>query len=275
MPSSNRPPLPAKNWAGRFVYRPLIGENILTDLASLRNHPDHLWFSPNSPIHVVHHGPATYSGSIAALLVSLTHPATHNLSALVTKDPWAAFRELWRNLVVMPYNSTSATEASQPRLAVNNEFQRWQWATTIWCVLNAHQQLSENPLSPFDADEYVAQTAAAAIGSGINEPAQTVDQLYTEVHAGVAQCAASPETRKIAHTLLKKPPIPLWGKPHFSLLVAGSVAVTPEIVRRELQLPLPQESAARLALPAGRLGSRMLRQTKRRGTPTPPPAHST
>ncbi|MEZ5248702.1 MAG: oxygenase MpaB family protein [Ilumatobacteraceae bacterium] len=82
---------------------------------------------------------------------------------------------------------------------------RWVHVCEVDSFLAAHQRYGSDPLSPAEADAYVADTARVARALGVNEPPTTVRDLRAELREYRPELRGTTEARDAARFLLLEP----------------------------------------------------------------------
>ena len=186
------------------------------------------WFTPEDPIWRVHADASMFPGGIRSLLLQSLHPLAmqgvedhsdyrsepwvrvSNTSFFIAQTTFgtienaerlvAAVRAMHERVVgVGPDGRTYA--ASDPHLLM------WVHVAEIETFLTSYQAFSPTPLTPADADTYVAQTAHVARLLGVVDPPLTVTDLHAVIDAYRPELAVTDAARRAAHFLLEEPPV--------------------------------------------------------------------
>ena len=102
----------------------------------------------------------------------------------------------------------------------------------------AFQAYAAAPLTPQEADLYVAQTARPATLLGATDLPSTVAELDEVIASYRPELESTPAAREATRFMLLNPPVPLVARPGYALIAAGGVALLPAWARRSLRLPL-------------------------------------
>ncbi|MFD6447287.1 oxygenase MpaB family protein [Promicromonospora sp. NPDC060204] len=219
--------------------------------------PGPRWFAPGSPIRQVHADSATFAGGLRALLLQSLHPlamagvAGHSG---YRGDPWG---RLARTSTFLATTTFATAEHAQemvdrvravhdrvrgrapdgrPYRASDPHLLTWVHVAEADSFLAAHQRYGEQPLSPAEADEYVAQSGRVARALGAEVVPESVAELAECLRSYRAELVATPEALDTAHFLLREPPLPWVARAPYRLLAAGSVALLPGWARADLDV---------------------------------------
>lgn len=146
-----------------------------------------------------------------------------------------------------------AYSASDPRLL------KWVHLAEADSFLRAHQAFGAEPLTPAQADTYVAQAAVPASLLGVLDPPRSVAELTAQLAAYRPELEATPAAREAARFLLLDPPLPLLARPGYGTLAAGAVSLLPPWARSALQLHLPDVLTDLIGRPLGRFSVGVVR----------------
>ena len=237
------------------------------------------WFTHDDPIWRVHADAAMFPGGLAALLLQSLHPlamagvAGHSG---FRGDPWGRLQRTSHYLAVTTFGTISDAEdaiatvrsvhgrvrgvapdgrryaASDPHLL------RWVHVAEIRSFLSAFQAYAASPLSPDEADLYVAQTARSAALLGATDLPSTVAELDEVIASYRPELKSTSAAREATRFMLLNPPVPLMVRPGYALIAAGAVALLPAWARRALRLPLHGPGVA-LATRAGAVSASLVR----------------
>lgn len=220
--------------------------------------PGERWFVREDPIWQVHKDASMFVGGITALLLQSLHPlamagvAGHSG---YRSDPWGRLQRTSHYLAVTTYGTIPDAEAAIAKVRAVHQRVRghdpqgrayrasdphllsWVHLAEADSFLRAHQAYGKAPLSPAEADTYVAQTAVPARLLGVPDPPVSVADLAAQLAAFRPEVEASPAARDTAAFLLEDPPLPWVARPGYAALAAGAVALLPPWARTELQLP--------------------------------------
>jgi uncharacterized protein (DUF2236 family) len=146
----------------------------------------------------------------------------------------------------------------RPYRASDPHLLRWVHVAEAHSFLTAYQRYAVQPLTPGEADTYVAQSALVASRLGSTELPTTVAELDAALTGFRPELEATDEARAAARFLLLEPPLPWPARPGYGLIASGGVALLPRWARRALRLPVDGPLPA-LASGAGRVGTRAVR----------------
>ncbi|NHN54410.1 DUF2236 domain-containing protein [Calidifontibacter sp. DB0510] len=113
----------------------------------------------------------------------------------------------------------------------------WVHIAEISSFLDSYQRFAPSPLSPAEADLYVAQTARAAQGIGVPDPPRSVAALDERLTAYRPVLEAGPDARDVRDFLRNPSQLNSVGVAGYSLLYRGAIATLPPYAARLLGLP--------------------------------------
>ena len=229
------------------------------------------WFPPGSPIRRVHGDTSMYPGGIRALLLQSLHPLA--MAAVADhsgyrSDPWGRLARTSTFLAVTTFGVDEDAEAAVRAVrrvharisgfapdgrryrADDPHLLTWVHVAEVDSFLAAHQRYGREPLTPDEADEYVAQTAVVARRLGAVDVPTTTAELAETIAAYRPELEGTRAARETARFLLLEAPLPLVARPPYALLTAAAVGLMPTWARAPLMLPhLPilERTAFRLA----------------------------
>jgi uncharacterized protein (DUF2236 family) len=237
------------------------------------------WFTPEDPVWRVHADAAMFPGGVAALLLQSLHPlamagvAGHSG---YKGDPWGRLQRTSHFLATTTFGTVEDAEAAiarvrdihervrgrdpkgRPYRASDPRLLRWVHVAEAHSFLTAHQRYAPAPLTPAEADTYIAQSALVAGRLGAVDLPTTVAELADALTAYRPELEATPQAREAARFLLLDPPLPWPARPGYGMIASGGVAVLPGWARRALRLPAGGP-ATLLAGGAGHVGTRAVR----------------
>jgi uncharacterized protein (DUF2236 family) len=237
------------------------------------------WFTPDDPVWRVHADASMFPGGVAALLLQSLHPlamagvAGHSG---YRGDPWGRLQRTSHFLATTTFGTVDDAEAAIVRVrgihervrgrdpqgrayrASDPRLLRWVHVAEAHSFLTAHQRYAVQPLTPAEADTYVAQSALVTSRLGATDLPTTVAELDAALTGFRPELEATDEARAAARFLLLEPPLPWPARPGYGLIASGGVAVLPRWARRALRLPVDGPLPA-LAGGAGRVGTRAVR----------------
>ena len=216
------------------------------------------WFEDGSPIRRVHGDAAMIVGGLRALLLQLLHPlaiagvATHSG---YRGDPWGRLQRTSEFLAVTTFGTASDAEQAVARVRGVHERVRgvapdgrpfaasdprlltWVHVAEVDSFLTAYQRYGAQPLTPDEADEYVAQAARVAHALGAEEVPTSRAELAATIAAYRPELHGTAQARDAARYLLLSPPLPLPARPAYATLAAVAVGLLPWWARWPLRLP--------------------------------------
>lgn len=253
--------------AGHALFTRIAGPDGYEARARIHGTPGPRWFPPGSPMRRVHGDASTFVGGLRALLLQSLHPlamagvAGHSG---YRGDPWGRLARTSTFLAYTTFGTASDAQAmvdrvrgihervrgrapdGRPYRASDPHLLTWVHIAEADSFLAAHQRYSLTPLTPSEADEYVAQSGHVATRLGATQVPTTVAELEDTIARYRPELHAGPDALDTAHFLLREPPLPRGLRLAYAPLAAGAVALLPPWAREELHLG---------SWPAGRIGS--------------------
>lgn len=242
--------------------------------------PGERWFKTTDPIAIVHGDESMYIGGIRALLLQSLHPLA---MAGVTGhsgykgDPWGRLARTSEYIAVTTFGRTRDAERMVARIrgihrrvkgdapdgrfyhASDPHLLKWVHIAEIDSFLTAYQLFSPTPLSPADADLYVAQTAEVAEKLGVIDPPRTVERLRADLRSYGPELEATPDALDTVNFLIFDPPLPAAARLGYWLLAASAISILPSSARQMLNLGDSRALDALVARPVGDLSTRLIR----------------
>jgi len=237
------------------------------------------WFAATDPIWKVHGDASMFAGGVTALLLQSLHPlamagvADHSG---YKSDPWGRLQRTSNYIAATTYatieDATAVIERvktaharvrgkdyrGRPYRASDPHLLAWVHAAEIDSFLRAYQAYGPEPISPEQADEYVAQAGIPARLLGVVDPPRSVAELAEVLASYRDELEPSPPAIEAATFLLRQPPLSWAARPGYWTLAAGGVALLPDWAREALELDLP--GPVDLALgPLGSFGTAAVR----------------
>lgn len=227
------------------------------------------WFGADRPIRQVHRDSAMFVGGMTALLWQSLHPLA--MAAVADhsgyqSDPWGRLQRTSQFVLDTTYGReqdamaviakvraihahvTGTAPDGRPYAAADPHLLTWVHIAEVAAFLRAYQVYGERRLSQTGRDGYVADMARVAAGLGVPDPPVTEAGVAAMIDRYRPELAGTPQARKAARLLLRKPPLPVVLRPAYAGLYAAAVALLPRWARQELRIgTLP------LARPAGYL----------------------
>jgi uncharacterized protein (DUF2236 family) len=238
------------------------------------------WFAAGDPIWRVHRDASMFVGGITALLLQSLHPlamagvAGHSG---YKSDPWGRLQRTSHYLAVTTYGTVPDAEEAiarvrsvhrrvrgqdqlgRPYRASDPHLLKWVHLAEADSFLRSHQAFGAAPLTPAEADTYVAQAAVPARLLGVVDPPETVAGLAAQLANFRPELEATAAASEAARFLLFDPPLPLLARPGYGTLAAGAVSLLPAWARSALQLPVPDGLADIVGRPLGRFSVGVVR----------------
>lgn len=232
--------------------------------------PGPRWFAPGDPIWRVHCHPSMMVGGLRALLVQSLHPLA--MAGVVGHsgfrgDPWGRLQRTSGFIATTTYAPVTDAERllarirgihrqvngvddrGRPYAASDPHLLTWVHAAEADSFLTAFQANAAQPLSPDEADTYVAQIGTIAARLGVPEPPATTAALAEVIDGYRPELEASAAARDTVDFLLHDPPVTGATRLGYRPFVWGALAVLPTWARELLDLPAqsgPRRAAARL-----------------------------
>jgi len=223
----------------------------------LRDAPGPRWFDDDRPIRAVHVDAAMFIGGLRALLLQSLHPlamagvAGHSD---FRRDPWGRLQRTADFLAATTFGPAEEAEcavatvrrvharvagtASDGRTYRANDphLLAWVHIAEVDSFLSSHQRFGHRPLTPEQADGYVADMARIASELGVPDPPTTVAELAGALHGYRHELRTTREAREAARFLFL-PPLPFVARGPYAVLSAAAVSLLPWWVRASLRLP--------------------------------------
>ena len=266
--------------AGSALRTRVAGEEAPERAAVIWETPGPRWFDETDPVWRVHADAAMFPGGVAALLLQMLHPlamagvAGHSG---YRGDPWGRLQRTSSYLATTTFGTVElALETigrvrdihervrgkaadGRPYRASDPHLLRWVHVAEVTSFLAGYQAYAGTPLTPDEADRYVAQAGVPAAHLGVLDPPRSVAELDAALAAYRPELEASEAARDAARFLLLEPPLPLVSRPGYWAIAAGGVALLPEWARAELRLPRSPVLAGAVLRPLGRVSAGTVR----------------
>lgn len=147
----------------------------------------------------------------------------------------------------------------RPYAASDPHLLKWVHIAETDSFLQAHQRYAVTPLTPAQADTYVAQSCVVATRLGVIDPPTTVPGLASAIASYRPELEGTSAARDAARFLLLHPPLPWSARPGYGALAGAAVALLPLWARQHLALPhLPLAERA-ITLPIGGAATSVIR----------------
>jgi len=258
----------------------VAGEDNAARAAVIWDSPGERWFTPADPIWRVHADAAMFVAGIRALLLQSLHPlamagvAGHSG---YRGDPWGRLQRTSNFLATTTFGTIEDAEASiervrgihervrgkspggHPYAASDPHLLKWVHIAEADSFLRTHQRYAGTPLTPAEADCYVAQSCVVATRLGIIDPPTTVSELDAAIESYRPELEGTPSARDAARFLLLHPPLPWSARPGYGTLAGAGAALLPLWARQELALPHLPLAERTIILPLGGAATNIIR----------------
>ena len=258
----------------------VAGEDNAAKAEVIWGKPGKRWFTETDPIWRVHSDAAMFAAGIRALLIQSLHPlamagvAGHSG---YKGDPWGRLQRTSTFLATTTFGTIEDAEAliarvrgihegvrgkapdGRPYAATDPHLLKWVHIAEADSFLRAHQRYAVTPLTPAEADSYVAQLCVVADRLGVIDPPRTVAELDAAIASYRPELEGTPAARDAARFLLLHPPLPWSARPGYSALAGAAVALLPPWAREHLALPCLPVAERLIALPVGGAATGVIR----------------
>jgi len=258
----------------------VAGKDNAAKAAIIWDKPGERWFTETDPIWRVHADASMFAAGIRALLLQSLHPlamagvAGHSG---YKGDPWGRLQRTSTFLATTTFGTIEDAEAlierikgihqgvrgkaadGRPYAASDPHLLRWVHIAEADSFLRTHQRFAVTPLTPAEADRYVAQACVVATRLGVIDPPTTVAELDAAIESYRPELAGTPQARDAARFLLLHPPLPWSARPGYGALAGAGVAMLPPWAREHLALPSMPLVERAIALPVGGAATRVIR----------------
>jgi uncharacterized protein (DUF2236 family) len=269
----------------------VAGKDNAARAADIWDKPGERWFTPSDPIWRVHADASMFVAGIRALLLQSLHPlamagvAGHSG---YKGDPWGRLQRTSTFLATSTFGTVEDAEAvidkvrgihsrvrgrapdGRPYAASDPHLLRWVHIAEADSFLRTHQRYAVTPLTPAEADHYVAQSCVVATRLGVIDPPTTVAGLDAAIDSYRSELEGTPAARDAARFLLLHPPLPWSARPGYGALAAAAVALLPLWARQPLALPYLPLSERAIALPIGGAATSVIRWALKHPHEPPP-----
>ncbi len=242
--------------------------------------PGERWFTEVDPIWRVHSDAAMFVAGIRALLLQSLHPlamagvAGHSG---YKGDPWGRLQRTSTFLATTTFGTVEDAEAliarvrgihegvrgkapdGRPYAASDPHLLTWVHIAETDSFLQAHQRYAVTPLTPAQADTYVAQSCVVASRLGVIDPPTTVAGVDAAIASYRPELSGTPAARDAARFLLLPPPLPWSARPGYGALAGAAVALLPLWARQYLALPYLPLAERAITLPIGGAATSVIR----------------
>lgn len=252
--------------AGRALRARVAGDDAPARAEVIWGSEGERWFTPEDPVWRVHADAAMFPGGVAALLLQMLHPlamAGVGEHSGYRGDPWGRLQRTSHYLASTTFGTVEHATATiervrsihetvvgadrlgRPYAASDPHLLRWVHLAEIHCFLEAFQRYATAPLTPADADRYVAQTGVSAALLGVPDPPETVAGVEAGLAAYRSELEVTEGARDASRFLLLEPPLPWPARPGYWAIAAGGVALLPAWARGMLGIRRPAALAGR------------------------------
>lgn len=242
--------------------------------------PGPRWFAPGSPIRRVHGDASMYVGGIRALLLQSLHPlamAAVDQHSGYKGDPWGRLARTSAFLATTTFGTapdaqraidivravhgriTGVTADGRTYRADDPHLLRWVHVAEIDSFLAAYQRYGAVPLTPEEADTYVAQASRVALGLGAVDVPRTTAELADALAGYRPELESTPAAREAARFILVRPPVPALIRAPYAVLAGAAIGLLPGWTRVPLRLPYLPLAEATVVRLAGAAAVRSLR----------------
>jgi uncharacterized protein (DUF2236 family) len=258
----------------------VAGEDNAARAAVIWDSPGERWFTQTDPIWRVHADAAMFVAGIRALLLQSLHPlamagvAGHSG---YKGDPWGRLQRTSNFLATTTFGTIEHAEAviervrgihervrgkaadGRPYAASDPHLLRWVHVAEADSFLQTHQRYAGTPLTPAEADCYVAQSCVVATRLGVIDPPTTVAELDAAIESFRPELEGTPPARDAARFLILHPPLPWSARPGYGALAGAGVALLPLWARQLLALPYLPLTERAIVLPLGGAATNVIR----------------
>jgi len=258
----------------------VAGEDNAAKAAVIWDKPGERWFTQSDPIWRVQADASMFVAGIRALLLQSLHPlamagvAGHSG---YQGDPWGRLQRTSTFLATTTFGTIEDAEAiiakvrgiharvrgkapdGRPYAASDPHLLKWVHIAEADSFLRTHQRYAVTPLTPAEADGYVAQSCVVATRLGVIDPPTTVAGLNAAIESYRLELEGTAAARDAARFLLLHPPLPWSARPGYGALAAAAVALLPLWARQPLALPYLPLSERAIALPVGGAATSVIR----------------
>lgn len=260
----------------RSVRRFLTGDPAPPVRVVDRNDPG--LFGPDSITWRVHGDPAMFIGGLRALLIQTLHPLTMAGVAdhsAYRSDPLGRFQRTVNYVGTTTFGTRAEAEAAVARVrqvhrrvvgtaldgrrysANDPHLLGWVHLTEVDSFLGAYQRYSTRPLTPVEADRYVAEMSQLGHLIGAEEPPTSVAESNADLESFRPELHVGRQARDAVRFLLV-PPFPLVARPAYAVVAGAAVSLLPPWAQRMLWLPVAPGVEPLLVRPAATALMRVL-----------------
>lgn len=233
-------------------------------------------FTAEDPVWRVHSHAGMFPGGIRALLLQSLHPLamagvgehsgyrgdpwgrlhrTSEFLAMTTFGPIPEADKIVARIDRVHHSVRGTAPDGRPYDATDPHLLLWVHAAEIDSFLAGFQRHARTPLTPAEADTYVAQAAWTGEALGARDVPRTTAELEETLASFRPELAATDGARDAARFLLREPPLPWLARPGYWALAASGVSMLPAWGRDMLGIRLPAVADRTVARPLGALGT--------------------
>jgi uncharacterized protein (DUF2236 family) len=240
------------------IFTKVAGPDAFAKRERIHHTPGPRWFPPDAQIRRVHDDPTMYPGGIRALLLQSLHPLAMAAVAEHSgyrSDVWGRLARTSTFLATTTFGTADDAQQAvdivravheqvrgvapdgRPYRASDPHLLTWVHIAEVDSFLTAHTAYARDPLTPEEADRYVADTAVVARALGAQGVPETAAELAAAIEAYRPELATTAGSLDVVDFLLRDPPLPWIARPAYTLLAAGAVDLLPAWARDLLGLP--------------------------------------
>jgi uncharacterized protein (DUF2236 family) len=258
----------------------VAGEDNAAKAALIWEAPGERWFTESDPIWRVQADASMFVAGIRALLLQSLHPlamagvAGHSG---YRGDPWGRLQRTSTFLATTTFGTIQDAEALIARVrgihenvrgkapdghtyaASDPHLLKWVHIAEADSFLRTYQRYGLTPLTPAEADRYVAQSSLVATRVGVIDPPMTLEALNTAIDSYRGELHGTAAAREAARFLLVHPPLPWSARPGYGALAGAAVALLPRWARQPLALPYLPLSERAIVVPVGGAATSVIR----------------
>lgn len=248
----------------------VAGDNPSARAARVWGVPGERWFTEADPIWRVHADASMFVGGIRSLLLQSLHPLAmagvedhsdyrsdpwmrvSNTSFFIAQTTFGTIENAERLIATIRamHDRVVGTAADgRPYAASDPHLLTWVHIAEIETFLTCYQAFAPTPLTPSEADTYVAQTAHVARLLGVLDPPTTASELHAAIEAYRPELELTDAARRAADFLLHEPPVSGPEMTGYRLLASAAVRTLPPWARELLgirTLPVPDRLVRRV-----------------------------
>lgn len=274
------PTVSARRWLANSLRDKVVGEGAEDKARAIWLASGERWFRETDPIWRVQDDASMFVGGIRALLLQSLHPlamagvAGHSG---YRSDPWGRLQRTSAFLARTTFGPAEDAAAAvavvrgihervrgrsldgRPYAASDPHLLGWVHAAEADSFLAAYQRFGATPLSPAEADEYVAQSGSVAARLGVLDAPRSVAELAATLDAYRPELEGTAAAHDAARFLLLHPPVSWVERPGYACLAAGAVGLLPVWAKGMLRLPALPVTERVVTVPVGGVAVRAVR----------------